>query len=208
MYRDTQYRVRKRRSSAAAAAGSRYPQAVRCRLCSYSPARFYAGSRLKGDHLVRQVACQGSIQVGETANDGAVHQFGVDLAFITALVATHQQGILLGRDLRETLTQRITLHQHVVVVLEKEHSDHLYAVTVLLDLRQDHLAQLAGNRVPLAGKYIRDFHWTSFVEFQLFEEAAIIQKYSTRISGTYPGHLPGPRPAFTGIHQRSGSRWR
>src|SRR5947208_2908682 len=61
-------------------------------------------------------------------------------------------------DFGEPLAERGALSQHVVVVVEEEDPDYVDAVNVLLELRQDHLAELVAGRVAGGGEDVGDFH--------------------------------------------------
>ena len=74
-----------------------------------------------------------------------------------APVTEHQQDSLLRGNLAEALAQRVAGAQHVGVVVEEEHPDDLDAVVALLQLRQDHLAELVARRVPGGGENVGDF---------------------------------------------------
>jgi len=114
---------------------------------------------LQGDHLVRRAGGEGLVEIGEAADGGAVHQLLIDLPLPAALVAPHEEHALFGRHFGETLADGVALHQHVGVVLEEEHPDHVDAVGAVFELGQDHLAELVGDGVALGGEDIRDFHW-------------------------------------------------
>lgn len=101
------------------------------------------------------------VQVREAANDCAVHEFVVDLALVTTLVAAHQQHVVRVRDDRESFAELVALYEDVVVVLEIEQTDDSGPVRVLFALRQDHFAEFVGNRMPLAREYVGDFRYCS-----------------------------------------------
>src|SRR5690606_34570009 len=125
---------------------------------------------LERDHLVRRVAGERGIEVGEATDldslDGAArpaitrHALGQS-PLQRALVAEHEQDVLLLRDLRQALAERVTLAQEIGVVVEEEHADDVGAVPPLLQLGQDHLAQLVAGGVAGGAEDIGNLHGPS-----------------------------------------------
>jgi hypothetical protein len=113
---------------------------------------------LESDNLIGHVAGQGFVEVGKAPDNGTIDQFAVNFAFIAALVTTHQQDFLILCHCSESFAEWVTFYQHVIVVLEKEHTDDFRAMGLFFELGQDHLAELVGNGVSLTGKNICNFH--------------------------------------------------
>lgn len=102
-------------------------------------------------------------QIGEAADLRAGWDAASDLALgqpalERAPVAHHQHDHLVRGDLREPLAERIPLAQHIVVVVE-EHADDLDLVAALLELRQDHPAELVARRVTRRREDVGDLHF-------------------------------------------------
>ena len=65
---------------------------------------------------------------------------------------------LLRGHLCQSLADRVALAQDVVVVVEEEEPDHLDPMGTLLQLRQDHLAQLVRGGVSGCAENVGDLH--------------------------------------------------
>ena len=122
---------------------------------------------LERDDVVGRVARQRGIEVGETADahalDGvrrnAVGRLALGQpALHRALVAEHQQDVLLAGDFAQPLAERVALAQNVGVIVEEHHADHLDAVTAIFELRQNHLTELITGGVAAGAEDIRNLH--------------------------------------------------
>ena len=82
--------------------------------------------------------------LGEVAPDGA-------------LIADHEEDVLLRGDLGQALAHLVALAQAEQVVVEEEHADDVHPVVARFELRQDHGAQLVGRR-HVGGENVCDVH--------------------------------------------------
>jgi hypothetical protein len=115
--------------------------------------------RLQSNYLIWHVASQSLVKVRETADWHIGNQLVRNVALEATLITTHQEDVLLVRDLGQTLSQRISLQEGVAVIFEEEHANYFGPMAVLLQLGKDHLTKLVRHGVALRRKNVRNFHW-------------------------------------------------
>src|SRR5215510_11869134 len=108
--------------------------------------------------LIRHVAGERLVEVREAADRHAFEQLVGDLTLVAALVASHQQDAFILGDLVQPRPDRVAVDQDIIIVLEEKHADHVDAVPVFLELRQNHLGKHVGDVVALGGEDVGDFH--------------------------------------------------
>jgi hypothetical protein len=113
---------------------------------------------LESDYLIWHVARQRRIEIREAADGDTGHKAVGNLSLIAALVTAHQQHTAMLCNAAQTFSDGVAIHQHVVVVLEEEHTDNLDTVPPFLELRENHLGEYIGDVVALGGEYVGDFH--------------------------------------------------
>lgn len=102
---------------------------------------------LQRNYLIRHIPCQALVKVRKTADGSTVDQLAVDLAFLAALIATHEHDVLFTGDFCRSFAEGVPFHQHVIVVFEEKHSHDFRGMRMIFELGQDHLAELVGYGV-------------------------------------------------------------
>lgn len=135
--------------------------------------------------MVGRVARQRAVEVGEAADTHALDSivWGAagwlalgQPALHRALIAEHQQDVLLAGDFAQPLADRVALAQYIGVIVEEHHADDLDAVISGFELWQNHLAQLIASGMPAGAEDIRNLH-----EFRSFRVSWLIARSLARL---------------------------